>query len=81
MFSKFTVNQCDEMALGADQLLAKIQRYKWNDNSINGKGSIMWSHVILLYIDQLPQPKVDPTAVTLVPMAIHTLICEIAYMS
>ena len=42
MFSKFTIiNQCDEMTLGADQLLAKIQRYKWNDNPINGKGYVV----------------------------------------
>ena len=30
--------------------------------------------------DQAIQPDIDPTAITLAPMVIRTLICEIAYM-
>ena len=46
MFSKFTISNCQEMALGADQELSNIHRYKWNDDSVNGNSSGM-SHDLM----------------------------------
>ncbi|XP_065910012.1 lysosomal alpha-mannosidase-like [Dysidea avara] len=62
MFNMFAITHCEEMTLTGDQLASAVKRYTWNDATPPTDTS----------------RQVDPSAITLAPMVITTLKCEIA---